>query len=70
MNILNSNVTSIDKPRCSQCGVFKDHAELNGYDPFAPVGQKYKDAYCTRLSECNSDEARGIIDDLVKHLED
>lgn len=64
-----SNVTSIDQPRCSLCGAFKPDEELGGYDPLAPVGQKYKSAYCVKVAECDSKEAKATIDKVISHLE-
>jgi hypothetical protein len=62
-------VTPIDKPRCSRCLKFKPVEELNGYNPFAPVGQKSKNAYCIKLVDCESPEAKAILDDLLDHLD-
>lgn len=65
-----NNITSIDRPRCSRCKKYKPIDELNGYNPnpFAPVGQKYKNAYCRSLKDCDSDETRRIIRELSKYI--
>jgi len=63
-----SDVTSIDRPRCSRCGQVKDDIELNAYDPLARVGQRYKDAYCKRVAECQSQEAIATMDSAVAAL--
>ena len=69
MSSKNENIiTAIDKPRCSRCGAFKNISELGGYDPLAPVGHKSKHAYCIKLVECNSDDAKQQLDDLIKEL--
>ncbi len=64
-----SKVTSIDKPRCSRCGSFKSVGELNGYDPLASTGQKFKAAYCRRLIDCVSQESKTTLDKLVSDLD-
>jgi hypothetical protein len=64
-----SNVHCIDRPRCSRCGAFRRLDQLNGYDPLAPVGQKYRDAYCIRLKDCDSDVARAVIKNLADDME-
>jgi hypothetical protein len=65
-----TKVTNIDKPRCNRCGALKQDSALNGYDPFAPVGQKYRKAYCRNLSECNSSEAISQMESLTKTLDE
>lgn len=65
---MTKNITPIDRPRCSRCGAFKPDNELNGYNPLAPVGQKYKQAYCKRAAECNSQKANDLLDQVEKNL--
>lgn len=65
---MNDNITPIDKPRCSRCGVFKPADELNGFDPLLPAGRRFEKAYCRRLSECDSDEARQALENAKKKL--
>jgi hypothetical protein len=64
-----TKVINIDKPRCSRCGAAKQDSELNGYDPLAPAGQKYRKAYCRKLSECNCSEAKSQMDRITKILD-
>ncbi len=64
-----SNVLSIDRPRCSRCGAFRSLEQLNGYDPLAPAGQKYRNAYCIRLADCESPQAKALIDSLARSIE-
>ena len=64
------NVVSLDRPQCSQCKAFKNLDELNGYDPLAPIGQKYKRAYCRRLVDCKSQEAQQKLDELITAIEE
>ena len=59
-----TNVVDIDQPRCSRCGQVKPLSELNGYNPFAPVGEKYTRAYCMKIAECDSEVARAAIEKL------
>jgi hypothetical protein len=63
------NVTSIDKPRCSRCGAFKPASELNGINPFATGSEKYKNAQCYKLAECDSEEARELFGKLISHVD-
>ncbi|KZY73755.1 hypothetical protein A3740_03235 [Oleiphilus sp. HI0068] len=65
----NSNVVSIDKPRCSRCGKFKPEEELNGCDPLAPSGQKFSNAYCRKVMECCSEESIDTIEKITSQLE-
>ena len=58
-----------DRPRCSLCGAYREDSELNGSNPLAPAGQKYADAYCRNLAECNSDQAEAVIGKVVKAVE-
>ena len=67
---MENNITTIDKPRCSRCGKFKPIEELNGYNPIAPVGQKYKNAYCVKLTECDSEEAMALLESILRDLEE
>jgi hypothetical protein len=64
----NCNVVEIDRPRCSRCGADRMLDELNGYDPLAAVGQRYREAYCRKLADCQSPEAAAFLADLVKHI--
>ncbi len=64
------NVVNLDQPRCSRCGEKRTDDQLNGYDPLAPVGQKYKNAYCIRVAECNSQEAQDTIAKLAAAMEE
>ncbi len=61
-----ATITSIDKPRCIHCKRFRPIGELNGYDPLAPIGQRYKAAYCRNLLYCESNEMKS----LVKYVND
>lgn len=62
------SVISMDQPRCSRCGAKRNATDLNGYDPLAPSGRKYLNAYCLQIAECNSQEAQEQIIDLVATL--
>ena len=64
------NVVDIDRPRCSRCGELRPREELNGYDPFAPVGQRYANAYCRRLVDCDSQQARLANQELSDAMRD
>ena len=57
-----------DIPRCSRCGESKPDNQLNGYDPFAPAGQKYAKAYCVKIAECKSPEAERILEKVLKSI--
>ncbi len=63
------NIVNLDQPKCSLCGEKRTDDQLNGYDPLAPIGQKYNNAYCIRVAECNSQEAKGQVAKLVDALE-
>lgn len=60
------NVVNIDQPRCSRCGLIKSEDELNGYDPLAPPGKKYKNAYCRKLAERHSKKSNRVINKLLR----
>jgi len=59
-----------DIPRCSRCGESKPDNQLNGYDPFAPAGQKYAKAYCIKIAECKSSEAECTIKKVLDEFKD
>ena len=63
---MSDNITGIDKPRCSRCGKFKSDDELNGYNPLLPPGRRYEKAYCKKLTECDSPEARKQLEEITK----
>ena len=63
-----TNVIEIDQPKCSQCGKIKPIDELNGYDPLAPLGQKFSNAYCRNLLECGSQSSLDLIETIKEHL--
>lgn len=63
------NVHCIDRPRCSRCGAFRRLDQLNGYDPLAPVGQKYRNAYCIRLTDCDSSVSKTLLKRLAEGME-
>jgi hypothetical protein len=64
-----SNVHCIDRPRCSRCGAFRRLDQLNGYDPLAPMGQKYRNAYCIQLADCDSTVSKAQLKALTEHME-
>jgi len=64
----NSNVVEIDQPRCSKCGADRTLGELNGYDPLAPVGNRYRNAYCRKLAECQSPEVSAFLAGLAENI--
>jgi len=65
---MTDNITPIDKPRCSHCGQFKPADELNGYDPLLPPGRRFEKAYCRKLTDCDSREAKQKLDETTKKL--
>lgn len=69
MSSAQSNIHCIDRPRCSRCGAFRKLDQLNGYDPLAPLGQKYRNAYCIRLVDCDSTTAKALIETLARATE-
>lgn len=58
----------VEKPRCSRCGIVKPASFLSGYDPLAKPGERYRNAYCTQLTKCDSEAARTQLEELAKHL--
>ena len=65
---MTDNITPIDKPKCSRCGQFKPAEELNGYDPLLPPGRRFEKAYCKRLAECGSKEAKKRLKETSNKL--
>lgn len=65
---MTDNITPIDKPRCSRCGQFKLIEELNGYDPLLPPGRRFEKAYCKRLTDCDSEEAKQRLKETTDKL--
>jgi hypothetical protein len=52
--------------RCNRCRKLKPENELNGLNPF--VDDVYQDAYCRSLTECDSPEAKSILDNVIHQL--
>ncbi len=50
------------KAKCSLCGVEKPVGELNGYDP---INNNYSRAYCIRIAECDSPEAKATLNKVL-----
>lgn len=63
---LNQAPSIIIHARCNRCGEMKPETELNGLNPFTDSKNEF--AYCRSLVECNSDEAKAIISNLLNHL--
>ena len=63
------NVVDIDQPRCSICGKVKPGSELEGDDPFARPGSRYKNAYCRNLADCDSQKATPTFEKLLEMLD-
>ena len=64
----NALALEVVTPKCNRCGCFKLESELNGVDPFAPLPQRYKKAYCRRLVECDSQQARKALEKVTSKL--
>ncbi len=64
-----NNVTPIERPHCSLCHKTRLNNELNGYDPLAPVGGKYINAYCRELTQCDSVEAKEQLSLVIEQLD-
>ena len=54
-----------EKARCSWCGKLKPLKELNRYDPITGDDSQ---AHCACIDHCDSDQAREIKDEVLKHL--
>lgn len=59
---------SESQSRCSRCGQLKPLSMLSGYDPLAEPDAQFRNAYCIRLSKCNSAQARGMLKELAGKL--
>ncbi len=54
------------KAKCSRCGVEKPTSELNGYDP---INNDYSRAYCIRIAQCDSQEAKATLNKVFDALD-
>lgn len=66
MQNLNQEAQLVIHARCNRCGKLKPETALNGLNPF--VDDVYQHAYCRSLTECDSAEAKAILDNIIHQL--
>ena len=55
---------------CSQCGCERPEEQLNGVNLTATGWDDDSHAYCKRLVDCHSEQAKAVINELLDALAD
>ena len=57
-----------DIPKCSFCHAIKKDSQLVNQRPMAPMGEKYLNAYCRLISECESKQAEQRLEQFLNTI--